>query len=309
MRKVLFKLFIIYLGLGISGCGIHEESRSTSKQKTSISVSILPQKYFVEQIAGMEFTINVMIPPGYNPAYYEPAPKQIKLLNDSVLYFRIGHIPFEKSWIAKFKSINPSMKIIDISRGINLIENKGEEGEHENTHAEEHSHSHQGVDPHFWLSPGAVKILAVNICSALTKKFPERKEIYKEKLSLFISRIEKIDISIKEALKELKSRSFMTFHPAWSYFARDYGLIQLTIETQGKNPNPFEMVKVIKEAKEKKITTIFIQKQFRRDTAEIIAKEIKGKIIQIDPLAYDWEANMQKIADEFKKALSENGKK
>jgi zinc transport system substrate-binding protein len=292
----------------LPGCGTPDEGVKQASSKPVITVSILPQKFFLEKLAGDQFHVNVMIPPGYSPASYEPTPKQIKSLNDSRMYLRIGHIPFEKGWIEKFKSLNPGMKVFDTSTGIDLIETAQAEEGHHHHEGEDGHHHHGGVDPHVWLSPKSVRIIAANTCQALIAEFPQRKELFNSRLNIFIKDLQELDLSITEALKGLQRKSFLTFHPAWSYFARDYGLAQLAIEIGGKSPNPSEMVEVIKKAKGEKIGIIFVQQQFRKDTAQVIAREIGAEIVQLDPLAYNWDINMMMIAREFKKALIQDGK-
>lgn len=306
MKRYVLILIIFITIVIVSGCGTQGDSLEKPSLRPRISVSILPQKFFLEKLTGDQFFINVMIPPGYSPATYEPTPKQIRLLNDSLMYFRIGHIPFEEGWIGKFQSLNPSMKVIDTSKGIRVIEQGQKEDQ---PHPGETGHHRSGVDPHYWLSPRSVMIIASNTCRALAAEFPEKKEFYISKLNLFLEELKVLDCTLEKKLRGIKNRSFLAFHPAWSYFARDYGLRQLTIETGGKSPNPSEMMKVIKESREQKIGIIFIQKQFRRDTAEIIAREIQARIVQLDPLAYHWDVNMEKIGQEFKKALSYHGKR
>ena len=291
MGKKIFFLFLFIVIL--IGCGQNQHNKD-KKEKPQVTVSILPQKYFVKRITGDLLSIHVMIPPGYSPHTYEPTPKQIKALTHSSIYFRIGYIPFENVWMDNILSANKQLQIVDTSMGVDLIK-------HTRTHT--HHHDHRGIDPHIWLSPTAVKVQSKNILNALIKLDPANRATYMENYSEFIN---DIDLLIKETvaiLSGLSGKKLMVYHPAWGYFARDYGLIQLPIEVDGKNPNPSEMKKIIDTAKREGIRFIFVQKQSDTRSAEAIASEIKGEVIQIDPLALNWLDNMNKIAFTFKKML------
>ncbi|MCP4132194.1 MAG: zinc ABC transporter solute-binding protein [bacterium] len=264
-----------------------------------VTVSVLPQKYFVSRIAGNTVGINVMIPPGQNPATYEPTVKQMINVAKSAIYFRIGHIPFEKAYMKNLRDINSSMKIIDTSKGVNLIK-----GSHQHSEEDGHHHSEQsGIDPHIWLSPSAVKIQAAAIFQALLEFSPQNKERYTANYNSFIKDIESLDSVIKKTLQEPKNKKFIVFHPAWSYFAREYGLEQVPIEFEGKNPSPKHVKQIIDIAAKEQINTVFIQKQFPSAHADAIARDIGGSVVPLDPLAPDWIENMKRIAGALKKEL------
>lgn len=288
------------LSLFFVNCG--SPGPEISSEKIQITVSILPQKYFFERIAGdsvnIDFDIHVMIPPGHSPATYAPTPQQMKVLSHSKLYFRIGHIPFENAWMKKISSNNPHMKIIDTSVGVNFIET----GEDKDDGQPDYHH-HVGIDPHIWLSPRAVKIQAKHILDAVTEIDSENQEFYKENYRLFLLDIDRLDREIKALLEKCRVRKFMVFHPAWSYFAREYGLEQLPIEVEGKAPNPANLKKVIDIARQDNIRIIFVQQQFDTNSARAVAAEIGGQVVKIDPLALDWLANMRRIAEKISKSV------
>jgi len=276
-----------------------------------ITVSILPQKYFVNRIAKGKWDVNVMVPPGHNPATYEPTPLQMKTLDQSTLYFRIGHIVFEKAWMDNLISINPQIKVVDASKGIRLIKSiphhhydhsTSDHVEQDKTKDEEKP-GEEGVDPHIWLSPIAVEKICRNILDALIEADPENHSFYKRNCREFINEIDQLNLELIRILNNLRGKKFMVYHPAWSYFARDYGLIQLPIESEGKHPRPADLRRIIDTAKREGIKVIFVQQQFDTHSAEAIAKEIEGKVIQMDPLALDWIKNMKKIANTFKDTL------
>lgn len=307
MKKALFLVPLLFFPLLFAllwNCGGSMNDKGTGKeidkeiegQKRVVTVSILPQRYFVERIVGDRYTINVMIPPGHSPHTYEPTPREMKTVSDSVLYFRIGHIAFEKVWMDKIASLNKSMKVVDTSAGVSLI-----------TGEADHDH-HGGIDPHTWISPSAVKIQAKHILDSFIEYETKagivgNGAIYERNYGDFIRDIEALQAENERILAPLKGKKFMVYHPSWSYFAREYGLVQYPIEIEGKTPGPADLKRIIDTAEKENIRVIFVQKQFDSHNAEAVANEIKGKVIVMDPLAPDWLDNMKQITRTFKEAL------
>lgn len=289
---------IIVLGLLLSACSTDKKKLEDSR--STIMVSVLPQKYFVEKIAGNHFNVNVMIPPGASPVTYEPTPKQMKELSNSFVYFRIGHIEFEKAWMKKLMSVNPDMEIVDLSKTADLIKPENED-EHEHAHD---GHHHHGIDPHIWTSPKEVKKQALLIYEFLILQAPEYKDEFQINYNSFIEEIDSLNNYITGFLKPYQNRKFLIFHPALSYFARDYDLEQISIEIDGKEPTPANIQKIIELAKKEKIKIVFVQKQFSMHNAEVIASEIDGKVVQIDPLDYNWSESIRTIANEIVNSYS-----
>ena len=174
-----------------------------------------------------------------------------------------------------------------------------EKGEHPG----EEEHGHSGLDPHIWLSPPLVKIQARNILSALLEIDPSHRAVYETNYQQFVSQIDKLDTGLKTIFAGKQGLQFIVFHPAWGYFARDYGLEQVPIEIEGKNPKAAQLKELIEHARERGIKVIFVQPQFSRKSAELVAKEIGGQVAFADPLAEDWPANLREVADKFKAAL------
>jgi zinc transport system substrate-binding protein len=263
-------------------------SKKTKKKsgKKIISVSIIPQKYFIEQIAGDDFQINVLVPPSESPATYEPLPNQMKDMLNSSAYFLIGHIPFEHAWIKNILSNNKEIKVFDNSEGVKLI--RGEAIQHG-----DHMHP-GGIDPHIWVSPKTCRKLAHNIYKALIKLNPSGLNRYNENLQKFITKIDNLSTQLS-AVSLRKNISFMIYHPALSYLARDYNFEQIPIEADGKEPSAKYVKDICDIAKDRNIQYIFIQKQFNRESAMAIAKEIGAEIKQINPLGENWEQEIKKI--------------
>jgi len=268
-----------------------------------VFVSIPPQKYFVEKIGGGLVQVSVMVPPGASPATYEPKPRQMSALAVTKAYMAIG-VPFEKNWLGKISAANPKMKIVQTDQGII----KRTMAAHPHTDHEEagaESHEHEGLpDPHIWTAPPLVKIQAQNILQALTGIDPANRSIYQTNYEKFVQEIEALDAELKEifAGREGKVR-FMVFHPAWGYLAEAYGLEQIPVELEGKEPKPAQLKELIESAKRLNIKIVFVQPQFSTKSAEVIAKAIGGEVVLADPLAQDWAENLRKQAARFKAAL------
>jgi zinc transport system substrate-binding protein len=290
----------VFLIFCLSNGNVYAKSTKNDMEKIKVFVSILPQAYFVERVGGDRVDVSVMVGPGQNPATYEPMPRQMVELSKAKLFFRIG-VPFEDVWMDRISKTNPKMKVIDTRRGIKLLPMK--------THHHKAPKQHTGLqkdglkDPHIWTSIRLVKIQAQNICDALINLDQDNKGYYQDNLRAFIDDLNNLDAEIVESLKGIRARKFMVFHPAWGYFARDYGLDQIPIEIGGKEPGARELVNLIEEAKNDGIKIIFVQKQFSEKSAEALSAAIKGRIIQIDPLARDYLNNMKIIAETFRRVI------
>ncbi|MGC9344158.1 MAG: metal ABC transporter solute-binding protein, Zn/Mn family [Bacteroidales bacterium] len=279
-------ILLIYISLLLSLCS----SPETGNHEGTISVSILPQKYFVEKIAGSDYKINVMIPPGASPATYEPTPRQISELSGSDIYFRIGKIAFEKAWMKNLQKNNPDVKFVDLSEGIDYIITNEDHGDHK----------HVGEDPHIWMSPLNVLKMSEKIYIELKSNFPEDSSLFRKNYVEFSKEIKEIDELYRENITILEGKNFLIYHPALGYLARDYGMIQHVLEFEGKEPPPSHIANIIKEAKENDIQYIFIQSQFNMDNAKSLSKELGAEIIMIDPLNENWKVEMLSILEKLK---------
>lgn len=271
-------------------CGT-KKSKKTDSGKKVVTVSILPQKTFVEKIAGNTFDVNVLIPPGNSPAAYTLLPSQLKDIANSVVWFRIGYIGFEYSWKDKIIQANPKMEVVDLSEGLDLIADEIEQ------HGD-HVHMN-GVDPHIWLSPALVKQMAKKILDHLSALEPDKGPEFKANYLSFVKEIDQLNIKLKNQFKDFQGRKIIVFHPSLTYFARDYGLDQYSLETGGKEPTPQHLKEVIDLAKSENIGVIYIQSEFDREHARVFAEEIDGKIIQVSPLAPEWSDNLLMMSQMF----------
>lgn len=287
MKKIILLLITIPV---LFSCGSKKTSNPASSKKV-ITVSILPQKTFIEKISGNTFDVNVLIPPGNSPAAYTLLPSQLKDIANSVVWFRIGYIGFEYSWQEKIIQANKNMKVVDLSEGLDLIADGVEQ------HGD-HVHMN-GVDPHIWLSPVLVKKMAKKILDTLTALEPDKAPEFKANYLSFVKEIDELNITLKNQLKDFQGRKIIVFHPSLSYYARDYGLDQFSLESGGKEPTPQHMKNVVDLAKQENIKVIYIQSEFDREHARVFAEEIGGKVIQVRPLDPAWSENLLEMTQIF----------
>jgi zinc transport system substrate-binding protein len=282
--------------------GVSDLRPALAGEPLKVTVSILPQKYFVEKIGGDQVEVAVMVLPGASPATYEPRPRQMTELTESKAYFAIG-APFETHWLGKFAGFNPRMEIVLTQAGIAKLpmrshrHKEGKEGHKREGHEEV-------LDPHIWLSPPLVMLQARNILEGLLKIGPEHRALFEANYRKFIHEVVDLDLRIMSRFKERAQGSrFMVYHPAWGYFARAYGLEQIPVEMEGKEPSPKDLQGLIELARKDGIKVIFVQPQFSIKSAETIAKAIGGRVMKADPLALDWADNLEAVAAAFEPIL------
>ncbi|NLV25115.1 MAG: zinc ABC transporter solute-binding protein [Deltaproteobacteria bacterium] len=270
-----------------------------------VFVSILPQKYFVERIGGEKVKVSVMVAPGRSPETYEPTPRQMAELSRARLYFTIG-VPFESVWMKRLAANNPHLKLIDSSQGIPLLPLPA----HHHHHHDEQGHHSSGDgrnsgfhDPHVWTSPANAKIIAANILTAFREALPAHKEEFTVNYERLVADLELLEKEIGARLAPLKNRRFLVFHPSWGYFASDFGLEQIAIESGGKEPGARALAALIERAKRENIRVVFVQEQFSRTAAGTVAAAIGGRVAAVDPLAEDYFANLRRVAEVFAEAM------
>lgn len=298
---------LILVAVGLAACAQPADPQGAGA--LIVTVSIAPQRYFVERIAGEGVDVNVMVEPGASPATYEPKPEQLAALSQSAAYFSIG-VPFENVWLDRIAEANPEMPIVDTAAGIERVpieahsHEAGADEDHSDDEDDDHDHAEGAPDPHIWLSPSLVKVQARTIAEALIDLDPDRQAAYEANLDAFLADIEDLEGTIEEALSGVESRKFLVFHPSWGYFAEDFGLEQIAIEVGGQEPSARELAELIALAEEEEIRVVFAQPEFSAEDATTIAEEIGGEVIMVSPLAEDWLNNMSKVADTFAEALS-----
>jgi len=265
----------------------------------TVFVSIMPQKYFVQQISMGQVDVRVMVPPGASPASYAPKPRQMAALSNAAIYFAVG-VPFEGAWLARIAAANPKMIVVHTDEGIEKSAMAAHH--HHDGHHNGGGHHNGALDPHIWLSPPLVLSQARTILSALQKADPTHRDAYAKNHAVFASKVTALDRELRSALADRRGLRFMVFHPSWGYFARAYGLIQVPIEIEGKEPKPAQLAFLIQEAREHGIQVVFVQPQFSAKSAALVAGEIGGQVVVADPLAEDWAGNLRAVARQFRDA-------
>jgi len=255
----------------LCGCADREASR-----RPIVAVSVAPQAYFVERIAGELVEVVVMIPPGANPASYSPTVHQMQAITGAALYFKVGHpgFPFERVWLDSMLSVESDIEVVDGSEGAPCT----------------------AYDPHLWVAPGSVRAMATNLADALERVLPEHRETLRANLASFRSEIDSVDRELHETLDRYAGRPFLVFHPSWGCFAEEYGLRQLAVEREGKEPSAHELAELIRSARDEGIRVVFVQPQHSARAASTIADAIDGRVEPLDPLASDWPQNLRRVA-------------
>ena len=285
---ILFIILTIFI--------IHSCKRQTGQDYGPVvSASIIPLEYFVDRLTDKALEVNVMIPPGASHATYSPTTSQFRKLSGSGIYFRIEHLGYEKAWINRLSEMNPHMRVLNLMQGMDLI--RGEEIDHGD-------HVHEGgVDPHIWMSPAVILKILPKMRDAIVEVYPELYETVEHNYLKLTEEIELLDQEMRETVESLSNKRFMIFHPALTYLARDYGLEQIAVERGGKEPSPAMLSHIIREARTYDIPVIFIQREFDVRSADLISRETGAEIVQINPLAYNWDENIRELIDIFKTRL------
>lgn len=281
-------LAIILISL-LTACQNRQQTESENQGKPILTVTIEPQRYFAKAIAGDNFDIVCMVPKGTSPENYDPTPQQLVALGKSNAYLRIGYIGFEQVWMDRMMENTAHLQVFDTSKDIDFILDT-----HHGHSCSEHS---KGIEPHIWTSPANAQIIARNTYHAISQLDSKNKEYYFNRYDSLCNKIAETDTIIRNILsKNPKNKAFMIYHPALSYFARDYSIQQLAIEDNGKEPSPSYLKELIDYSKEQNVKIIFVQPEFDQRNAEVIAREINARIVPIDPLNPDWSNEMIQIA-------------
>jgi zinc transport system substrate-binding protein len=294
----------------------------------TVAVTIAPQEFFLRKVGGRRVNVVLLVPAGADPHVYEPKPGQMKALARAAVWFTLG-LEMEQAWKSKFLAANPAMRVVATDAGIAKLDMAphehagaggalsekpgrghalGEEQAHGKEQKPESSrpeaHDHSLPDPHIWLSPALAKVQAAAMRDALSALDPAGAAEYASNWAVFAKECDTLTRDLTTLLTDLSSRMFMVFHPSWGYFAHDFGLAQLPIEAEGKEPSPRELARQVDEAREHNIRAIFVAPQFSRRTAEVLAREVGAGLVEADPLADDWDDNLRRVARSLAAAKS-----
>lgn len=290
----LVRILLLVLTL----CACRPSAPAADGGRIRVAVSVPPQAYFVERIGGRRVDVEVMIPPGYSHVDYPLTPRQIVGLSRARLYVAVGHpaFEFERARIVPLLASLPGVERVDMSRGMRLLEGEGEGSEHG-------GHGHAGGDPHVWVAPETVAVAGRNIAAALERIDPSHAAEYRANLRRFEADVAALDREIRLRLAPERGSSFMVYHPTWGYFAREYGLRQVAIEAEGKEPSAPRLIELIEEAKRQGVKVVFVQSGFPRKSAQVIADAVGGQVVVADPQERDWLGNLRRVTREMQEAL------
>jgi zinc transport system substrate-binding protein len=270
-----FALLLVILSLFAAGCTTGGNGPSAGDGRMTVGVTILPLADFVEEIGGDRVGVIVMVPPGASPATYEPTIDQLMEIADARLYVKTGTpLPFETVYLGRLVAANPDMTMINASEGLAIV----------------------GNDPHTWTSPNYAMQMIDTVTAGLSQADPDHAPEYRQNALEYRQRLEALDTEIRTTLAAGNTTAFIVYHPAWGYFARDYGLTQIAIEEEGKEPGALRIRQIIDFAREEHITVIFANPQFSTRSAEMIARQINGTVVAADPLGVPYIENLRSFA-------------
>ncbi len=306
------KLLLGIVAVGLTGCAQESEAErpggeSNTADRLKVVVSIPPQAYIVERVGGENVETTVLVGSGQSPHSYEPTPKQMAALADSRVYFTIG-VQFETQFVERIRAAFKNLEIVDVRDGMKL---RTMDAACKHDHGHDHSHDHAGdqcgsaggKDPHVWLSPEMLMVETRNVLKHLERIAPEHADAFRANAATLLADLETLDAELRERLKPYRGQEFYVFHPAFGYFGDAYGLTQVAVEEEGKEPGPRQVAELISRAKAAGVRLIFVQKQFSDTSARAIAKAIGGSVIQLDPLERNCLENLRLIAERIAEGL------
>ncbi len=289
--------FLLLLALTLAACRpMAPAAPAAGDGRLRVAVSVPPQAYFVRRIGGDRVQVDVMIPPGYSHVDYPLTPRQVAALSRARLYVAVGHpaFEFERVQLAAVLRDLPRMQVVDMSRGMRLLAEAGE-GDREG--------GETGGDPHVWVAPDTVAVAARNIAAALEGIDPVHAAEYRANLASFEADVAALDREIRQRLAGTQGDRFMVYHPTWGYFAREYGLEQVAIEAEGKEPSAQRLIRLIDRARRERVKVVFVQAGFPRKSAQVIAEAVGGRVLVADPQDPDWLGNLRRVSRELQEAL------
>jgi zinc transport system substrate-binding protein len=285
--RVMPLLVLLLLVPLLSGCVSQKETTAQIK----VATTIIPLGEFVHAVGGDRVSVTVLVPPGAEPHTFEPSPSQIREVADADIYAENG--AGLESWMDSILNVNPRMLVVDTSKGVSLTAGTSETG----------SGGRIAMDPHIWLSPRDAVFQVRNICDGLTRVDPAGKDYYANNRDNYIIKLKELDAYLNSTFEGSKKKKFVVLHPAWTYFARDYGLTQIAIDVEEKEPGPRYLTEVVNAALANNITTVFVEPQYNPKMAEVISKEINGKVVSIDDLAPNYIENLKSVGEKIAESL------
>lgn len=276
---------IISIAFLLSLCSCRQKSQDS---RPTISVSIEPLRYVVEAVAGDKYQVKTLMPQGASPETYEPTPRQMISLGESELVFRMGSLGFEQTQLPRMTASLPNARLIDAGQGIQLIDSD-----------HHHDNDLESGDPHTWLAPQNLSLMAHNVAKALCQHDKANTAYYTQRAQRFEQQMRELDRELQQSMSQVKCRTFLIYHPALGYLAHQYALQQLAVEHDGKEPSAVYMQRLITQCKGEGVKVVFISKEHSGRAAERIAHEIGARVVTINPLDYDVPNQLKRIAQQL----------
>jgi zinc transport system substrate-binding protein len=276
---------VVCISIGLSFAVLAGCTDPWRDNRLRVLVSVPPVAFLVDRIGADRVAVEVMIPPGASPVTHEPSPHQMLALQRASLYFALGHpaFLFERRHLEIFRQQNSRLEVVA------LIPRSDS--------------AWRGEDPHVWLAPPFAADAARSITDALSEKMPEAESHFRANLTSLLSEITELDEEIRVLLTPVRERTFVVYHPAWGHFANHYGLLQLALQREGKDPGPGTLAVLLGEVQEDQTTVVFVQREFSQRSAQTLASELDARVVTLDPLAYDWPSSLRRPAAEIRRAL------
>lgn len=265
-------LFLLLL----TGCAAPEPAGD----RVRVAVSVAPQAEIVRRIGGDRVAVESLVAPGASDEDLSLSPRKARALERTDLYVKVGHPAFaiERKYVDPFLTRHPDVHVVDMSHGMDLISD---------------DHGHEGGDPHVWVAPQTMAVAARNIAAALSGIDPAHASEYRANLERFLTDVERLDREIRSRLAG-GERAFLVYHPSWGYFARQYGLEQIAIEAEGKEPGAASLIRTIERARREGAEVVLVP--YPRESAQVLAEAIGGRIVTADPQSPDWEGTLLRVA-------------
>lgn len=263
-----------------------------------VTTSIAPLAYLAQRIGGERAEVDFLIPTGASPATYAPRPRQLIKLGQADLYLGVGHPGFLFERLHILPMLNNDHSIL-----AEFLTPPATDSHNQLHHDSEHSHG--AGDPHLWLSIPTVLGFLPGVSQAMATIDPANAAVYAANLEQLTDEIKTVHQEIANRLNPVQGRDFMVYHPVWGYLAEDFGLNQIAIEQEGKEPGPDQLRQLIDLCRSAKITVVFVQKGFARHSAAAIANQIDGRVVELDPLAYDWITNLRTTAEIIRESIED----
>jgi zinc transport system substrate-binding protein len=280
--------FLLLVSIGL-GCGAAGPINAPTK--IIVATSVPPHAWLIERIGGDSVEVHTVLRPGESPTTHQPSDLQVSRVLSGRVFFRSG-VPFESG--AWFRALEDHLEIVDLRDGVATrtmdTHTHGEQAAEEPDH-----HLRLAVDPHIWLSPRRLVVQANHVAETLKRLDPAREADYDTRLAELTTELGELDSWIENTLAPYRGRAFVVFHPSWGYFADDYGLRQVAIETEGKEPSDSELTGIQEETRSLGVSVVFVQPQIAGKSARAIAGVMGARLETLDPLAPDITGNLRRV--------------